>query len=70
MKGLLHHAPSDEAISNILKEFTVDFLLKGYGYLVKELHTQLLMQTELVSRLLFAYLQTPVHFHYHNNFYF
>lgn len=49
MKGLLHHTPSDEAISNILKEFTVDFLLKGYGYLVHELHAQMLIQSEFVS---------------------
>lgn len=59
MKGLLHlnHTPSDEDISNILKEFTVDFLLKGYGYLVEDLHAQLLRQTELVfSYSLYKYL--------------
>lgn len=43
----MHHAPSDDDISHILKEFTVDFLLKGYGYLVQELHAQLL--SDLVS---------------------
>lgn len=48
MNGALHHGPSDAAISNILKEFTVDFLLKCYGYLVKGLHMQLLTQTEPV----------------------
>lgn len=42
MKRLIHHTPTDEDISNILKEFTVDFLLKSYGCLVKELHAQLL----------------------------
>ncbi|PSN50864.1 Protein timeless [Blattella germanica] len=42
MKALLHHTPTDEDISNLLKEFTVDFLLKGYGCLVQELHHQLL----------------------------
>ncbi|XP_018567388.1 protein timeless isoform X2 [Anoplophora glabripennis] len=42
MKGLMHHLPTDDDISNILKEFTVDFLLKGYGTLIKELRTQLL----------------------------
>lgn len=47
MKGLVQHTPTDEDISNLLKEFTVDFLLKGYGYLVEELHSQLL--TNLVS---------------------
>lgn len=49
MKGLIHHLPSDEDISNILKEFTVDFLLKGYDYLVQELHTQLLSELDLVK---------------------
>lgn len=47
MKGLIHHVPTDDDISNILKEFTVDFLLKGYGFLVHELHAQLL--SDLVS---------------------
>ncbi|XP_065078249.1 protein timeless isoform X2 [Ochlerotatus camptorhynchus] len=47
MKGLMHHAPSDDDISHILKEFTVDFLLKGYGCLVQELHTQLLSDLQV-----------------------
>lgn len=47
MKGLVQHTPTDEDISNLLKEFTVDFLLKGYGCLVSELHLQLL--TNIVS---------------------
>jgi timeless protein len=42
VKALLHHTPTDEDISNLLKEFTVDFLLKGYDCLVQELHLQLL----------------------------
>lgn len=42
MKALLHHKPSDEDISHLLKEFTVDFLLKGYACLVQELQAQLL----------------------------
>jgi timeless protein len=42
MKALMHHMPTDENISNLLKEFTVDFLLKGYGFLVQEVHCQLL----------------------------
>jgi len=48
MKALLHHTPSDEDISNLLKEFTVDFLLKGYGSLVQELHHQLLSSKDNV----------------------
>ncbi|KAK9754625.1 Timeless PAB domain [Popillia japonica] len=47
MKGLMHHTPTDEDISNILKEFTVDFLLKGYGNLVQDLHSQLLSNIQL-----------------------
>ncbi|KAG5889809.1 hypothetical protein JTB14_031357 [Gonioctena quinquepunctata] len=47
MKGLLHHLPTDEDIANILKEFTVDFLLKGYGTLVNDLHSQLLTNIHL-----------------------
>ncbi|XP_039278663.1 protein timeless [Nilaparvata lugens] len=42
MKALLHHTPSDEDITHLLKEFTVDFLLKGYSCLVHELQLQLL----------------------------
>lgn len=41
MKGLINHAPTDEDITNILKEFTVEFLLKGFGTLVHQLHSQL-----------------------------
>lgn len=48
MKGLVHHTPTDEDISNILKEFTVDFLLKGYSYLMQELHAKLLSDMDLV----------------------
>ncbi|KAJ8972331.1 hypothetical protein NQ317_007522, partial [Molorchus minor] len=47
MKGLVHHLPTDEDIANILKEFTVDFLLKGYGTLVHDLHSQLLANIHL-----------------------
>lgn len=47
MKGLLHHLPTDENIANILKEFTVDFLLKGYSNLVHSLYTQLLSNTQI-----------------------
>lgn len=47
MKGLIHHTPSEDDISHILKEFTVDFLLKGYGHLVQELHAQLLSDLQV-----------------------
>ncbi|XP_070140210.1 protein timeless [Drosophila kikkawai] len=47
MKGLVQHTPTDEDISNLLKEFTVDFLLKGYNYLVEELHSQLLSNAKV-----------------------
>lgn len=42
MKGLINHTPTDDDITNILKEFTVDFLLKGYGLLVEDIHDQLM----------------------------
>lgn len=51
MKGLVHHTPTDEDISNILKEFTVDFLLKGYGHLMHELYSKLLSDSDLVLKL-------------------
>lgn len=47
MKGLMHHVPTNDDITNVLKEFTVDFLLKGFGYLIKSLHTQLIYNVEL-----------------------
>lgn len=50
MKGLVHHTPTDEDISNILKEFTVDFLLKGYGHLMHELYSKLLSDVDLVRK--------------------
>lgn len=50
MKGLVHHTPTDEDISNILKEFTVDFLLKGYSQLMQEFYLKLLSDVNLVSK--------------------
>ncbi|CAH0749022.1 unnamed protein product [Diatraea saccharalis] len=47
VQGLLHKTPTDDDISNMLKEFTVDFLLKGYNYLVQTLHSQILTNLEL-----------------------
>lgn len=47
MKGLMHHVPTDENITNILKEFTVDFLLKAYSHLVVNLHAQLISNVHL-----------------------
>lgn len=43
----MHHTPTEEDITNILKEFTVDFLLKGYGSLVQNLHSQLLTNMQV-----------------------
>ncbi|XP_014260027.1 protein timeless isoform X2 [Cimex lectularius] len=47
MKALLHHTPTDEDISQLLKEFTVDFLLKGYSSLVSDLREQLLYNSQV-----------------------
>ncbi|XP_072156806.1 protein timeless isoform X2 [Bemisia tabaci] len=43
MKAFLHYTPKDGDISQLLKEFTIDFLLKGYGKLVSEFHSQVLL---------------------------
>ncbi|XP_063617783.1 protein timeless-like isoform X1 [Cydia splendana] len=42
VQGLTHQTPTDDDISNVIKEFTVDFLLKGYNSLVQTLHSQIL----------------------------
>lgn len=60
MKGLVQHTPTDDDISNLLKEFTVDFLLKGYNYLVEELHMQLM--SNAVSNSTPAQLNFPTYF--------
>ena len=41
----LARAPTDEDVAQLLKEFTVNFLLHGYDALVGELHRQLLRHT-------------------------
>lgn len=48
MKGMVNHTPTDDDITNILKEFSVDFLLKGYGVLISDLHHQLMSDVELI----------------------
>ncbi|TRY67893.1 hypothetical protein TCAL_12088 [Tigriopus californicus] len=42
VKSLVHHIPTEDDVADLLKEFTVDFLLKGYSTLVDELRKQLL----------------------------
>ncbi|KOB76647.1 Timeless, partial [Operophtera brumata] len=42
VQGLSHKTPTDDDISNVLKEFTVDFLLKGYNSLVQTLYNEIL----------------------------
>ncbi|EDV99140.1 GH13197 [Drosophila grimshawi] len=58
MKGLVQHTPTDDDISNLLKEFTVDFLLKGYNFLVEELHSQLLCNAVPIDTSHFFWLVT------------
>lgn len=43
----MHHSSTDEDIMNVLKEFTVDFLLKGYDTLVHDLYLQLVSSAEM-----------------------
>lgn len=50
MGNSLHHTCTDEDISNILKEFTVDFLLRGYNCLVRELYMQVLTDMVIILR--------------------
>lgn len=47
MQGLSHKTPTDDDISNVLKEFTVDFLLKGYNSLVQTLYSEILTNPQL-----------------------
>ncbi|XP_072936507.1 protein timeless isoform X2 [Epargyreus clarus] len=47
VQGLSHNTPTDDDISNVLKEFTVDFLLKGFNSLVRTLHNQILTNHQL-----------------------
>jgi len=42
VKAMVNHIPTDEDISELLKEFTVDFLLKGYSDLVNDILQQLM----------------------------
>nr|ANW48379.1 timeless [Euphausia superba] len=46
-KALLHHHPTSEDITNLLKEFTVDFMLKGYANLLEGLRLQVLMPYQI-----------------------
>jgi timeless protein len=41
VRALVHHVPTDKDIDNLFKEFTVDFLLKGYSTLITTLRHQL-----------------------------
>ncbi|XP_054282738.1 protein timeless-like isoform X1 [Macrosteles quadrilineatus] len=47
IKTFLNHTPNEEDISQLLKEFTIDLLLKGYGSLVTELKTVVLTNKEV-----------------------
>lgn len=52
MKGFVHHTPTDNDIANIMTEFTVDFLLKGYRFLVNDMYARLSSDKELVRTIL------------------
>lgn len=47
MQGLTCKAPTDTDISIVLKEFTVDFLLKGFNSLVRSLHRQIVSEAAM-----------------------
>nr|XP_045617792.1 protein timeless-like [Procambarus clarkii] len=46
-KALLHHHPTAEDISNLLKEFTVDFVLNGYSNLLQGLRLQVMLPCQI-----------------------
>lgn len=46
-KALLHHRPTPEDISNLLKEFTIDFILNGYSNLVEGLRLQVMLPNQV-----------------------
>ena len=46
-KALLHHHPTQEDISNLLKEFTVDFMINGYSNLLQGLRLQVMMPYQI-----------------------
>lgn len=55
MMGLTQHTPTDDDISNLLKEFTIEFMLKGFGNLMGDLHAQLLFSTDSVTTNILTY---------------
>ena len=56
---MVHHIPTDEDISDLLTEFTVDFLLKGYSALVYDIKKQLLSDVDIyVDKSHFLWLIT------------
>lgn len=46
IKTFLNHTPCEEDISQLLKEFTVDFLLKGYRHLVYQVKAAVLSSAD------------------------
>lgn len=59
VRALVHHIPTDEDISDLLTEFTVDFLLKGYSSLVYDIKKKLLYDADLhVDKSHFLWLIT------------
>ncbi|XP_071454138.1 protein timeless isoform X2 [Hetaerina americana] len=42
IKAMVHYNPTDDDISNLLKEFTLDFMSQGYGLLMSGIHFKLL----------------------------
>lgn len=46
-KALLHHHPTADDISNLLKDFTVDFMLNGYSNLLQGLRLQVMLPYQI-----------------------
>ena len=58
MKALVNHVPSAEDMNDLLKEFTVDFLLKGYSSLATDLRLKLMSDDVDIDKSHFLWLIT------------
>lgn len=58
VKALVNHVPSAEDMNDLLKEFTVDFLLKGYSSLATDLRFKLMSDDVDIDKSHFLWLIT------------
>ena len=58
VKALVNHVPTEEDMNDLLKEFTVDFLLKGYSSLATDLRFKLMSEDVDIDKSHFLWLIT------------